>query len=954
MKFALRLATLTFAVFLVLPAPARSQTTGQILGRVSDSESGEPVVAADISIDSLGLRTISSDKGEFILVGIPSGEHRLRIERLGFQTVIQVARVRAGRTTQLRLTLTPLPVELEGIAAEVERLRLIEPDVTITHEVTLGRQLREMPIDDVEDAVELTTGVADGHFRGGRVGQESYLIDGLELKNQFEASTQGPAFEVAPSALEELEVVTGGFGVDNGSALSGVVSYVTRRGNPERWTGRVALSSDFWAPADYYIGFNGLSFSIGGPLRFLGEGATLFADVLAQGKIDAEPRSRGLTCVSEKDAEEDPTLIASIQSLANTEQTAHLYCPFTSNQLPFQRGDKLIGFLRYDQPLSRGTVLMASLLYNRRQNELYSSEFKYNDTYQLGQQTTGWLGSLTLDWSRHSDAKAYHVSVRGSGMRLDRYLGVVDPSTFNGRARVGGFGLGDFKFIGEDFIRSPIEDQLAAGTGVPGYIEPGGTTGSPFGPAAEGIFFTEGTPGLAAWANSGFLGGDARGELLTAAGHSIRAGGKLKFWEIESYERVNPWQAGSSPTFARFFPATADAWAEVKLLAAHEVTIELGFRLDAFRSGIKFQQDRSDFLAPVIDSEWKTRVMPRLGVAVPIPGSHGRTMFRFNYGQISQAPDFSFFLDSTIGDSVRADIRRQGNPNLTFESGTSYEGSVSQLFTGAFSVTATFFLKELDNLVTSSLDFEGFAENQFTTGDFGTVKGFEISLQARLQGFEARAGYALQQAKGVASTAFEDPGVGLTTGRIEFPLAFDRRHSADLTLLLGQAAGYTGTKFGVALTGSVRSGFPLSRTIDQLFLTGPPEPVERLPWQALFNLRVSYDLGRILCARCGWRITGDMRNILFRNNVVALRRDSGTLAPPLSRLLEKSSEIDDGMVPIPAESPDYSVLADLNRDGQITPNELRTARFAAALDREDPTLFFGEAPSLRLGLEFTF
>ncbi len=948
------IATLTIVVSLLLPTSAWSQTTGQILGRIVDSESREPVVAAEISIEGTSLRSVTSERGDFILVSVPVGEHRLRVVRLGFQTTVLIVRVRPGRTTQLTLSLDAAPLDVEGVTVEVERIRLIEPDVTVSHEVTLGRQLVELPIDDVEQAIELTTGVADGHFRGGRVGQESYLIDGLEIKNQFEASTQGPGLELSPSSLLELEVVTGGFGVDNGSALSGVVSYTTRRGNSERWDGRAQLLTDVWAPDNLYRGFTGLSANIGGPIRFLG-GTTVFADILAQGRVDSEPRARGLTCLDEKDAEEELALVDAIRSLQANPETAHLYCPYTANQLPFQRGDKLIGFLRFDSPLATGTNLTISLLHNRRQNELYTQAFKYNNTYQLGQQTKGWLGSVALDWARQSAGRAFHLTLRGAAMKLDRYLGAVDPWTFDERTRIAGFGPADFRFIGEDFVRSPIEEQLRSGTGVPGYIEPGGTTGTPFGPAAEGIFFTEGTPDLANWTGSAFVGGDAQGEFLTSAGHALRGGGSLRFWRVESYERVAAHLPGSSPTFARFFPATIDGYMEASLLAAHEVTIQLGARFEAFRSGLSFQEDRADFLAPVIDTEWKTRVLPRLGVAVPIPGMQDRAMFRFNYGRVAQTPDFTFFLDTTIGDSLRTDIRRQGNPNLTFESGTSWEGSVSYMAVDRFTVTATIFIKELDNLLTSSLDFEGVPANQFTTGDFGTVKGFELSLQARWRTLQGRMGYALQQAKGVTSTALEDPGIGLTETRIEFPLAFDRRHSLDMTLFLGRSAGLPESPWGFSMTGSVRSGFPLNRNVEVFFAAGPPEINEHLPWTALFNLRVTRDLGRLPgCGDCRWRVLVDARNILFRDNVIALRRDTGTLAPSSSELFATASEVPTEMTPIPAESPDYSVLADLDQDGLITASEMRTVRFAAALDRADPSLFFGEATSLRLGLEIGF
>ncbi len=839
------------------------------------------------------------------------------------------------------------------MAVEVEREGLIEPDVIVSHQVVLGQEIRELPVDNVEEIVELTTGVTDGHFRGGRVGQENYRIDGLELKNQLESARQGPAFELSPSSLEELEVMTGGFGADNGAALSGIVSYVTRRGSTERWEGRGSFSTDVWTPDDIYLGFTGLSLSAGGPLGLLGEGSTLFADVLAQGKIDAEPRARGLTCLGPEDA--DSALALAITSLQNNSDTADLVCPYTSPRLPYQRGDKLIAFARLDRPLWTGTNLTLSLLYNRRQFEQYTSEFKYNPDHQLGQRNKGLLGTLTLDWARYSQSSAFHLVGRVAAMRLDRYLGALDPWTFNERGRVAGFGLSDFRFLGEDFVRSPIDEQLESSAAVPGYLEPGGVTGSPFGPAAEGIFFTEGTPEIANWSRSEFISGDVIAEQLWAGGHAIRGGGTARFYEIENYERVRSYLPGSSPNFTRFYPATVNGWVELYLLAAHDVTVRLGLRVEAFRSGLDFQQNRADFLAPAIDSEWKTVLMPRIGMAVPLPTTNGRTMFRLNYGIVSQPPDFTFFLDSTIGDSLRTDIRRQGNPNLAFERGASWELGMTQLLAQRFAIDATIFYKELNNLVTSSLSFRGFEENQFTGGDFGTIRGLELNAEARWPAWRARLGYSLQEAQGVTSGAFEDPGAGLTERRIEFPLAFDRRHAIDMTLLVGRAAQALDRKWGFSLIGSIRSGFPLNRTFEELSIFEFPEVEERLPWTHVFNVRVSRYLGRLLgCSKCGWRVMAEVRNLFGEDNVIALRRDTGTIAPTVDELAAIAAEVPDDMVPIPQESPGYSALTDLNADGFITAQEMQTARFAAALDRNDPSLFFDEPRQIRLGLEISF
>jgi outer membrane receptor protein involved in Fe transport len=109
-------------------------------------------------------------------------------------------------------------------------------------------------------------------------------------------------------------------------------------------------------------------------------------------------------------------------------------------------------------------------------------------------------------------------------------------------------------------------------------------------------------------------------------------------------------------------------------------TVNVGLRAEAFRNGLEFRQVSDDFLAPVIATDWKFHFAPRVGFAGAFRNSAGRTAFRANYARMAQPPDFQFFLDNTIGDSLRTDIRRQGNPNLAFEEGSSVEAGVSHLF----------------------------------------------------------------------------------------------------------------------------------------------------------------------------------------------------------------------------------------------------------------------------------
>src|SRR5690606_3816926 len=124
----------------------------------------------------------------------------------------------------------------------------------------------------------------------------------------------------------------------------------------------------------------------------------------------------------------------------------------------------------------------------------------------------------------------------------------------------------------------------------------------------------------------------------------------------------------------------------------------------------------------------------------------------------------------------------------------------------------------------------------------------------------------------VVSTAFSDSITGPNEVRVEFPLAFDRRHSADFAIMAGAAAGLD-ARWSAVLTGSLRSGYPLDRrqTVPDA-VPGGALP-ERLPWTASLDARLAYTLGAAPgCGACRVRLLADARNLLGRENIIGLRR----------------------------------------------------------------------------------
>jgi hypothetical protein len=265
----------------------------------------------------------------------------------------------------------------------------------------------------------------------------------------------------------------------------------------------------------------------------------------------------------------------------------------------------------------------------------------------------------------------------------------------------------------------------------------------------------------------------------------------------------------------------------------------------------------------------------------------------------------------------------------------------------------TAFRKELSDLATGSLALAPGGVQQYSTDDVGTVNGIELSLRARWSFGSIRAAYALQKATGIASGADNDTTVRGDARFLELPLAFDQRHAIDFALFLARAAGVAQSPWSGALLSTARSGYPLDRLAaagDTVLLADA-----YLPWSWTVDLRVSRELGRLPgCSSCNWRIALDGRNLLGRENIIGLSRSTGRPEPLASEVLALANRVRAPSQPIPAQSPLYTPLLDFDANGVISAQEFEAGRLAAALDRFDPSLYFGVARQLRLGVEVSF
>ena len=259
----------------------------------------------------------------------------------------------------------------------------------------------------------------------------------------------------------------------------------------------------------------------------------------------------------------------------------------------------------------------------------------------------------------------------------------------------------------------------------------------------------------------------------------------------------------------------------------------------------------------------------------------------------------------------------------------------------------------------------------FGNADAGSVKGAEVVLERDLRGgFGARLAYTLQSATATATDAFLlnrlisiDPVTGDTLRPVqaEFPLDFDRRHTVTV-ILRSRVPETAGPRvLGVrALAGleaaailRVSSGLPYSRTdVSGDSLIGLPNG-SRLPATSTVDLLVRRPL-RIGGTRGG--VYFDVRNLLNRRNIVAVRRDTQQPGPDSASVAALAEDAYQAHPEeIHYESSRYRPEADTDGNGYIEGRgELFPLYLAAARDFTQPLFAYGPPRLVRLGVEFLF
>ena len=794
----LRLAL--FVTLLGITASASAQSLGKISGRVTDS-SGEPLPGATVLVDGTSLGAATDLDGYYFILQVRPGTVTLRVSYVGYTTqVIEGVDIEVDKTTTIDVRLQEEDFGGETVVVRAQR-PLVEPARTTTTAVLDEGEIQALPVVNIQDAINLQAGVVDGHFRGGRIGEVAYLVNGVPINNAFNGQQ---AFEVEQNMVSSLEVISGVFNAEYGQALSGVVN-ITTKGVPSDWNANV-------------LGYVG-SLASTREIEFVNRTASP-GNGLSINDFQSER-------VSYLDAAAFPNL-QDYQFSAGG--------PLLDDRLGFQ---------------FTGRYLSDNSYFIGRELFLPSDS---SDGLSSGGDPQSWIIESTGDGDFVPMNTTNRLSLNGNlafnvtgALRLS-YDGFYQGGTyspFSHFAKYAPRGLNKTNFINHTHIvaarytlgRSAFANlsysYLFDDTDTELYDDP---TDLRYIRAEQNNL--SGANAFAVSGNDLFTALD-RTVTHTVVGnythqlnrvHLMKAGFQVRQHNIRnrafgierSFRTGNLPQVSPDPFNDNTLDTDPLEWAVYA-----QDKIELGRMI--VNAGLRFDYFDPDYLIPVdwtqaaderipnpqapadsisnrTEADIEYQVSPRFGIAFPISSTG---VMRFSAGLFFQIPNFSLLYSNPEYEINPFSSQTQyGNPNLKPERTLAFELGLQQGLTDEIGVDLTIFAKDIRNLVGQQIvrNPNGDFAIRWINTDYGNVRGITASLFKRgRSALSASVDYTLQFVQGTASDpgeAFGREQAGLAPTVSLIRLNWDRRHVLNGTLTYAPSQTTSITAVGRLQTGT--------------------------------------------------------------------------------------------------------------------------------------------------------
>ncbi|MBX9601540.1 MAG: TonB-dependent receptor [Bryobacteraceae bacterium] len=219
---------------------------GQIVGTVFDQNQAV-IPNAKVTIKSVATGAVreltTGGEGRFQALLLDPGTYEVRVNAPGFaEAVFTGVIVNVGSSVDL-----PVSVAVGATSQSVEvGAQLVNVDLPAPQQITSEMQIRDLPINGrrfqdfatLSPTVQLDTERQAISFQGQRGINSNIMIDGTDYNNPFFGGIRGGersnfVFTVPQSAIQEFQVVVGGYAAEYGRSTGGVLNAITKSGTNE-------------------------------------------------------------------------------------------------------------------------------------------------------------------------------------------------------------------------------------------------------------------------------------------------------------------------------------------------------------------------------------------------------------------------------------------------------------------------------------------------------------------------------------------------------------------------------------------------------------------------------------------------------------------------------------------------------------------------------------------------
>ncbi|MCX6145248.1 MAG: carboxypeptidase regulatory-like domain-containing protein [Ignavibacteriales bacterium] len=822
-------------LLLVSLTPVIAQNSGKISGIVRDAKTKEPIPGVNVVIKGTMLGAATDVDGAYFILKVPPGTFEVTASIVGYQRVTQNAvQVHVNRTTTLDFALQQVTIDL-GQEVVITAMRPdVEKEKTSTSEIRRGEEVLNVPgIQDISDVLTLSSDISDGHFRGGRDNEELYNLQGMGIMNPLNSAT---AFNPIMSAVEEVEIITSGFGAQYGNAQSGIVNITMKEGSSSKWVARAEsrmrapglkhFGPSVWDPnANPYLALldspqkwlggdpnypNGYWGGIGsGYANRYGKDTTTLATMLYTLWLLQGHREYG----KNYDNLLDYSLDANVGGpLANN---VRLFLAFhTDNTWPI---------LPTPEPnLSR--QLMGNIVYDFRSGMSlrFSGAYSKADGHTLsGTTSTGWYNWI---WDRVFSVKRTIDENIQLGLR---WTHAISPSTFYE------IKLNSLRTTSLD--GSPVTN--------PGRLD-----------GVSSLLVWEGWTNLPDGFNYGQLDNDFSSEKTRTISHdgSITTQYSAKPYEVGLYVQDKMEFEGMIANVGlRLDVYNANVMYYTDTFAPYRYTDSLGLqRVD--------ERYASKAKTPVI-----ARLQPRAGFSFPVST---QTVFHVNYGTFLQRPPFVRIISQTVNrkelysyGGALSVVGTLGNPTLRPEITSSYDIGVTQALGEGFTLDMSGYYKDVRDLLQQAI-YSSKQGNYVTyiNRDYADIRGFRVGIAKRSGMLTGTLNYTYGVATGKNSSSdgnqiptIYESGPSKDPVPQDILMDFDRTHNLVANVGFNTPQGWGPVLFDVfplervtiAATSFARSGRPYTSRLNPGILMN-----KRAPNEFNTNLKITKQISRFFGA----------------------------------------------------------------------------------------------------------